>query len=443
MSNKATFNFRNFTNLGRFFPVFMVFIFSFHALGSEKKLPHPKVGKGVHVHGTHSECPLPKSTSDIVSCAQDNHPIVKRATYSINGLKDLPKVAAQRPNPTLNSRIIKGDSKGYDVYETEASLMFPVELGFKQDSRIQKARTKIMAVGSQKKEIQAKVRIETILKLHRLRQLLLEKKLTSQMISAFKKIVKRLSKIPKLSAAQEASLSIFQLAFSDAQVKQSEIFEEEREIEHYFHVSTGHSLSEIQNYLPKTPRPWPTVEVETEHSTPSPTIKKLMANRDHANSNLEFEKSNSWPTIKVGPAVSIEKDGNFENVLVGVNLSIPLPLFQTNGGGRSHARNQFTKTQKLISLTRAEERHERAEQLKIYFNAVKILSKTTSKSKLNQAHKKVEKLYSRGLISSSTLIESFRQRSELLKGRHNRELKALNALYLIHTLDGKIFEVKL
>jgi hypothetical protein len=35
-----------------------------------------------HLHGSHAECSLPTSTQDIVACASEEHPDVKRAKLS-------------------------------------------------------------------------------------------------------------------------------------------------------------------------------------------------------------------------------------------------------------------------------------------------------------------------------------------------------------------------
>ena len=48
----------------------------------------------------------------------------------------------------------------------------------------------------------------------------------------------------------------------------------------------------------------------------------------------------------------------------------------------------------------------------------------------------------RGLIAGSLLIELHRQRSELIHSRNGRELRAIEALWLIHKFDGRIFTEK-
>lgn len=37
-----------------------------------------------HKHGAHLECPLPKSKEDIISCALEFHPSIKKESYNLD-----------------------------------------------------------------------------------------------------------------------------------------------------------------------------------------------------------------------------------------------------------------------------------------------------------------------------------------------------------------------
>jgi outer membrane protein TolC len=410
---------------------------------SSETLPHQSSGDQKHEHGTHRECELPKSINDIFDCARDNHPEIRRALLTHKSLESLPDLAGQRPNPTLNSKIVKGKEDNRDKVMTNSSLMFALELGDKRNSRINVANSKIALASAKVEQLRANITIATALNLHKLRQVHEQKKVANEMVGAFKKIIKRLSEVPRLSASQEASLSIFKLALADSLVKRSELFEEERELEHFFHVSTGHSLEELKPFLPKKPKRWPTLTHHSNDEQVSPRVKKLISQKDYALSMLKVEQSKAWPTMKIGPSISYEKEDQTNNFNAGLSFSIPLPIFHANGGGRKSAQNELKRSQKFITIARAEESHERAEQLRVYNNATRVLKMTASNRELEKIHKKVSRLYDRGLVESSTLIESFRQWNDFLKGRHERELTAINALYLIYNYDGKISEVSL
>lgn len=419
----------------------ILFLAITHLASAEETAHGVEEGKK-HVHGAHKECPLPKSRKDIIECALDFHPSIKRGALRVESTAKLEEQASQIPNPTLSTRFVKGDNNGEDISELEANLSFTLELGGKRGSRTEYAIARKTEAVASNDAIKADVKIATILNMHRLRQVLEEKKLLSEAVTAFSKVIGQLKKLPRLSAEQEASLTLFEMALEETKISESELFEEERKLEHYFHVSTGHSIQEIRSYLPKTPENWPDVSRSQSHTT-SPEVKKLKSLANLAQKELEIQESEAWPDIKIGPSLAVEKDGAVENKMVGFNVQIPIPVFQVNGGGKAYARTELLRAKKNISLTIAEENHERFEQLRVYESSVKILNKTMKQSLIEKKHNRIEKLYLRGVVSSSVFLDSLKQKLSYLKSRNHREFTALKALWNIHKYDGKILEEKI
>ncbi len=411
-------------------------------LASAEETAHGVEEEKKHVHGAHKECPLPKSRRDIIKCALDFHPSVKRGVLRVDSSAKLEEQASQIPNPTFSTRFVKGDNNGENVSELEANLNFTLELGGKRASRTEYAVARKAALIVSNEAIKADVKIITILNMHRLRQVLGEKKLLSEALVAFSNVIGQLKKLPRLSAEQEASLTLFEMALEETKISESELFEEERKLEHYFHVSTGHSIEEINDYLPETPKNWPDVS-RSQGQAISPEVKKLKSLASLAQKELEIQKSKAWPDLKIGPSFSIERDGTVENKMVGFNIQIPIPLFQVNGGGKAYARSELLRAKKDISLTMAEENHERFEQLRIYESSVKILNKTMKQSLIEKKHNRIEKLYLRGVVSSSVFLDSLKQKMSYLRSRNHREITALKALWNIYKYDGKVFEEKI
>jgi outer membrane protein, heavy metal efflux system len=403
---------------------------------------HVKEKGKSHIHGAHKECALPKNTMDIVDCALAFHPSVKRAKLGLESAIKLEEKAAQILNPILSSRYVKGEKNGENISELEANLSFTLELGGKRSSRknfAQASKSNVMAMNEITK---SEIKINTIIKLYRLRQILSEKEIVKEALKAFSKVISQLKKLPRLSAEQEASLTLFEMAYEETRINESEFFEEERELEHYFHIATGHSLKELQNFLPKTPKEWP--RVRTDHkSGSSPEMTKLKSLTLLAQNELEIQKSNAWPSLKLGPSIAIERDGDVENKMVGFNIQIPFPLFQLNGGAKAFAKSELIRAQKNVVFTQTEEDHERIEQLRIYESAVRILNKTMKQDVIVKKQKRIEKLYLRGVISSSVLLDSLKLKLSYLKSRNLRELTAINALWNIYKYDGKIFKENL
>jgi len=396
----------------------------------------------VHVHGTHRECTLPKNKEDIINCALIFHPSIRKGELKRESFNYLEEKASQIPNPTLSARYVGSEDSEEDVSELEANLSFSIELGGKRDSRVGFARAKINEVISSNESLKAEVKVQTILNLYRLRQVSDEKRLLSESASAFIRVIGELKKLPRLSPEQEGSLTLFEIAYEESKIQESELFEEEKKLEHFFHVATGHSINEIKSFFPKVLKRWPQLN-SAKVDKPSPEVKRLNSLADLAQNELHVQRSKAWPDLKIGPSINIEKNGAVENQMIGLNLQFPIPFFQVNGGGKALAQSELSRAKKNISLTKAEESHERFEQLKIYQSAVRILESTMGQREIKAKHNRVAKLYRRGVISSSNFLNSLNQKLSYLKSRNKREITALKALWSVHKYDGKILEEKI
>ncbi len=410
-----------------------------NANSSEEAEPHEA---GPHVHGTHSECSIPKTATDILRCAQVQHPLAKRAQFSSEHMAGLQGVAEQIPNPEVELQ------SGFDSNDQgrqsniQLGLLQPIEWGGKRGSRIKQAKAQWSQSEADLKEVQAEIIIETVIKLHRLRQLDIEKTLLREAANTLTKLVSQRLKL-SLTPEQKVSLSLYRLAQADSKIREAQLFEEERSLEHFFHVSTGHSLDEIRPVLPKSPTTWPILMGEVAQNADSPSVLRSKRDRDLASADLEAARAQSWPNLKLGPMVILERSGSQSENLLGVNLNVELPIFNINGAGRRYASMGLGKSERLIQLTKSSENHERSEQFKVYQRAVQVLNEIPTITDIGRTHSSNHSMAVRGLIPGTLLLESNRQRTDLIKGRHERELKALESLWLVYKFDGRIFEENL
>lgn len=393
-----------------------------------------------HVHGSHPECPLPKGPMDLLRCAQEEHPDVKRVKLSSDQSQVLTEIASQIPNPELEVQSAFGSISGEHQMQTQVSLKQPLGLGGKRSARTQQAEAEQKQVQTGVRQVQAEVLFKTVRNLHRLRQLENEKAILEEAISAYAKLVSQFKNRPRLTPEQEVSLSVYEMAQADNRLRRAVLLEEEREIEHFFHIATGHELNEIRPALPAEPSHWPNVENKAKTLSPSPDLMRLMADYEFVLSQQSMARAESWPNLQLGPLVQFQTNGPVRSQLYGVHLVMDIPFFNFNGGGRAYATLGVTKAEKSISLLNAEEAHERAEQVRIYQNAILALKEAIASSDVERKHTRVENLSMRGLISSALVIEAHRSLADLKKNRNERELRAIEALWTIYKLDGRIFE---
>lgn len=395
-----------------------------------------------HQHGTHSECPLPKNAMDVVRCAMNEHPISKRAQLNFEASRSLVDAANQIPNPEIDLESTYGSGERSGDSGTDVGILFPLEWGGRRGSRLQLAEGQIASAKADAFDVQAEVILETVRNLHRLRQIELEKSVLKDTVSTLQKIVSEQSSRAALTPEQQVSLSVYRMAVADAKLKQTEIFEEERKIEHFFHVSTGHSLAELIPVLPPSPKQWPNLSPLSENEV-SPTLAKAFGELSLSQAELSAASSQAWPQLRLGPMARLDRVGNESENQYGFRLMMDIPVFNLNGGNKTHALNVVKKSEAIVELVRKEESHERAEQFKVYNNSVEALKESPTLMIINKDFDKNQGLARRGLISGALLIELHRQRNELIKSLNARELSAIQAQWLIYKLDGRIFKESL
>ncbi len=392
---------------------------------------------GKHEHGSHLECPLPKHAQDVVECAKENHPLVLRKKNEADHTKLSEVVARQIPNPELDTEMTKGAG---GLSNSTVGILQPVEWGGKRSSRINSAKARISYVDAELKDIQAEVIRSTVAKLHRLRQIEQEIKILTTTNQTLEKLIAQQTSRLNLTPEQQVTLSVYRMALMDSQIKSSEIFDEERALEHYFHISTGHSLDELRPVLPKAPAIWPDMEKSTANSISSTGLQKALAEKNEFLAESELANASTWPNLKIGPMWNSQAGvGQPAQSLLGFRLVMDLPVLNWNSGGRSFAQAGVLRGEKNITLLREEEQHERNEQMKVYQRALATLKSVPEASVIEKDFQKNESLVRRGLISGPILIEFHRQRAELTRSRNTRELKAIEALWHIYQFDGRIF----
>ncbi|MEK2690300.1 TolC family protein [Bdellovibrio sp. GT3] len=390
-----------------------------------------------HQHGFHSECPLPKNPQEVISCVITHHPNAKRASLELDQSKALQGKAEQIPNPEIDVEAVFGKNS---ASSTDVGILQPIEWGGKRSSRKKMAESEYLRSDSELKTIQADLILETVSNLYRLAQLEREKNINSQSITTFQKLVRQQQGRPGLGPEQRVSLSVYRMALAEAKMKQSEILEEEKSLEHFFHVGTGHDIQELLPALPSLPKTWPEVTDTKNGTEASPAMLKSLAEISYFNAELSSAQAEAWPSLKLGPMAKLEKGPMESENLYGFRLMMDLPVLNWNSGGKAYSQAGLKKSEMFVELTQTEEAHERVEQVRIYRSAVQALNEAPTSDEIDKEFSSNQKLASQGLIPSSLVVEFHRQSADLIRSRHGRELRAIQSLWRVYKFDGRIFK---
>ena len=115
-------------------------------------------------------------------------------------------------------------------------------------------------------------------------------------------------------------------------------------------------------------------------------------------------------------------------------------MANANGAGRAAASAQVQLAESRKQYGLKEQELQKEELLKVYDRSVEFLSASLSHDDIERRHQDAEKLFLKGVVPSALIIESHRTSYELERTRHERELKALEALLGLYAIEGKILE---
>lgn len=391
-----------------------------------------------------TECTI-KSSQDIVACALMRHPEITQAQAIVEREKSLKAIARQRPNPEIESKVVTGEIAGNPALSTETSLLHTLELGGKRKFRIHHAEAQKEVAFAELLKSKESAVLNTVLTLYRLRQIKTELSLIQESLTAFGKIQQQYKSHPILTPEQDVSVSVFGMAQDELNLQKTALLEEQTGLQSFLEIATARPYVSLQNYLPAHKNHWPQINVtekEVNH-TSSGEMKKADTDLTLARSNLEVAKSKSWPDLKIGPTVETDNRDSEPPVRAGISFSLPLPLFHHNQGEKNYASLEVARALVQYDSTQQKVISERAKQSKRYERALGILKRIRSTKTLSQKHHEIEAYIDRGVVPSSLVIESHRQIFEISRSRHEQELAALDALWRIYIIDGRILQEKL
>ena len=381
--------------------------------------------------------------NDVVNCAEKMSPEVLGSEAEANIKKGQVEASGQLLNPELSLQSTSGTLQSERRTETDVSLAFPIEIGGKRSARKQVAEAELAKSGKELEIKRSEVRKNVILKLNRLRQIYDEVALVEESREAFAKLIKQYQGRPALSPEQEVSLTVFKTARGDYNFKKIEYDEELGALASFFKFSTGLTLEQIKKVLPPKISKWPALTSAGADPKTSPLSAVHDADVAVAQGELDQAKGEAWPTLMVGPSAKFTQEPGGDMQQWGVNLSMPLPVFSLNGGGKAAAAASVQSAQLKRDQWLEQIAERRMLLEKSYRATVDSLNENPNGHELEKRHVKIENQFMRGLISSALVIEAHRSLVDFSKSRNEHEMKALETYLEIQVIDGQKVELNL
>jgi cobalt-zinc-cadmium efflux system outer membrane protein len=356
----------------------------------------------INSNAAYPKCELSNS-NDLLTLIKNNHPTISRNFLQGEAIERLVNVAEQRPNPELDIESTIGDSIEGDIYTTSVSLKHTFELGGKRSSRIGVAESSINFGKTSARFNNENAIIDSVLKLHRLRQVYELVPIYQEALGAFNKILKTIKRRKSLSPEQQVEGETLDLAVNDYKLKIAQLNAEKINLSRHLSFFMGSDCVIPREVLPTDVNIKETFNLQGDIEKYS----KLQAAKfavDLAQANLELEKSNSYPNLQIGPTYEYEKLNIRNTNTVGIALTMDLPIFNTNSGGKAKAAKDLSTAKLNLSNVNKESKLDRYAWVAKYNQFKESLKTIANKEKLERKHQKIESLFKRGIISTALVI---------------------------------------
>lgn len=404
-----------------------IFIYGFLILGS------------MQVFADASASCKPNGYQELLRCMTEGSADIRISEQQLKAANQLDGIARQWINPDLSADNVQ---RSGNKSETTASLLFNIRLGGKRSALINEARGEINKATASRDLNTAQAKLSIILRLYEISHLNGEIKIEEESVKTYSKIVGMLQRRPALTPEEQVSLSVFKMAYADNKLNVTKLKTNQERIIRELNALTGVPSEVIVANLPPPRNSWPDFKSEAQVES-SPHMRFAAAELQVARSQKEKAIANSWPDLKIGPAVRIVNDGVTNDSFYGAAISIPLPVFNLNGAGRAYGQERLVEAQMSYDLAQRKVTALRDQLVKKYLETTTALKESLSNQVIEDRHEQTEKLFFKGVVPSALVIEAHRQLIQLEQKKNESTREAIEALGSIYIIDNKFSEVLL
>jgi len=392
-------------------------------------------------HDTIASCNI-NGPNEILEKIKRHHPEIKVNDAQKEILQQSVSIAGMRPNPELDAEANIADTSTGNIYTAGLSLKHTFEIGGKRNSRIKVAESLLKTGMANAETKNTDAIIDSVLRLHRLRQVHELIPIYEESLQSFNKILKLLRRGKLLSPEQQVERETLGLAVNDYKLKIAQLVSEKLNLNKHLSFFMGEKCQIPFSSLPNLTK-LANVSLNGINVDKNSKLKAAKSQLEFANSTLELEKSKSYPNIQIGPTFEYQKASFTHSNSFGIALRMDLPIFSSNGPGKARAQKQIAASQKILENIRIESELDIEAWIAKYKQYRHSLNTIADKKKLERKHRRIEALFKRGVISTALVIESHRQLTEFFTTRFEFEIGAVEALWNIYKLSGEINNKKL
>ncbi len=153
---------------------------------------------------------------------------------------------------------------------------------------------------------------------------------------------------------------------------------------------------------------------------------------------VDLAKNERYPSISVGPTFSQENAGNDREHIIGVGISLPLPLWNRNKGNIEAAAARQVQAEVSLNVTEREIQRKVIEAALTYETKLREMAKwrPDSVQHFKEAAEIADRHYRLGAVPISTYVELQKQYLDAVEGLLNTKKEAFEAAAQLELLTG-------
>lgn len=371
------------------------------------------------------------NTYDVFQKIKENHPSIKIAEGQNRIVRTNIDKVDVLPNPEFEFSTTSGDGNE----RISSTLTQTILVGGKRSSKVAIAQKEWELNSVELEQLRERKIIESVVSLHRFSFLNESLKHYKEAVGSFKSLLKRWDK-RKLSPSEVVEKETLELAYNSFLLKISNFKSEKIELANHLAFYSGKTncldpakVDSRFNYDYSALKAGKSLDVVKAQK-----ILELMR------SELSYENSLAYPDFKIGPTIEIEKNGISTEKSIGVSVSFDIPVFNRNSAGKSSALEKIKMASANLGYKKLEDDFDRKLWQQKYKRFKNSLRNIVTDKNLEKKHQKVEKLFQRGVIASSMIIEVHRQLIDFQETKYNFQKGTLEALWNLYRLEGTLLK---
>lgn len=153
---------------------------------------------------------------------------------------------------------------------------------------------------------------------------------------------------------------------------------------------------------------------------------------------VDLAKNERYPAISVGPSYSEQKAGSEEQRIMGVGISLPLPLWNRNKGNIEAAAARQLQAEVSLYVTEREIQRKVIEAAQTYETKLRQMEnwRPDSVQHFREAAEVADRHYRLGAVPISTYVELQKQYLDAVEGLLDTKKEALEAVAQLELLTG-------